>query len=85
MALLGNLNFTSIIWITYRTQAIILIRNRFDYRPQILEPKIEEFLCLLHKLSVTLITLQSTIQSAVKNGVKNMQTAGYGKRTVLQN
>ena len=40
-----------------------------DYKPQILDPQIEEFPCLVHKLSVTLTALQ-LIQRAVKNGVK---------------
>ena len=46
-----------------------------DYKTRILETKIEEFPCLVHKLSVTL--------TAVKNGVKIVQTTGYnGSRTV---
>ena len=45
-------------------------------KPRILDPKIEEFTCLVHKLSVTL--------TAVKIGVKNIQTAGYnGARAVV--
>ena len=53
-----------------------------DYKPRILHPKIEEFLCLVYKLSVT-NTNRSTIETAVKNGVKNIQTAGYnGARAV---
>ena len=29
-----------------------------DYKPRILDPNIEEFPCLVHKLSVTLTALQ---------------------------
>ena len=50
---LGNLH-------NYRTCAIIT-RSRFEtalnYKPRIVDQKIEEFPCLLHKLSVTLSTL----------------------------
>ena len=52
-----------------------------DYKPQILGPKIEEFSCLIHKLSVLLTALQQTV---VKNGVKHVQALVYkGKRTVF--
>ena len=61
----------------YRTGAIITcscFETAFNYKPRILDPKIEEFPCLQHKLYVTL--------TAVKNGVRNIQTAGYnGMRT----
>ena len=47
--------------ITYRTSAII-IRSCFEtalnYKPPILDLKIVEFPCLVHKLSVTLTALQ---------------------------
>jgi len=45
----------------YRTRAIITrswFETALDYKPRILEPKIEEFSCLVHKLSVTLTALQ---------------------------
>ena len=45
-------------------------------------PKIEEFPFLVHKLSV--MPNCSTIKTAVKNGVKNVQAAGYnGAGTVV--
>ena len=47
------------------------------YKPRILEPKIEEFPCLVHKLCVRLTT--------VKNGVKNIQTAGYNGSHTVEN
>ena len=41
----------------YRTRAIIVTRSWFEtsleYKPQILDQKIEEFPYLVHKLSVT--------------------------------
>ena len=43
--------------LTYRTHAIITgswFETALDYKPRILDPKIEEFPCLVHKLSVTL-------------------------------
>ena len=45
----------------YRTRAIItrsLFETALDYKPQILGPNIEEFPCLVHKLSVILTALQ---------------------------
>ena len=46
---------------TYRTRATIT-RSWFEtaliYKPRILDQKIEEFPCLVHKLSVTLTALQ---------------------------
>ena len=59
----------------------IITSSRFeaalDYKPRILAPKIEEFLFLVHKLSVILTAL-------VKNGLKSIQAAAYnGARTVL--
>ena len=34
------------------------LQPALDYKPRILEPKIEEFPCLAHKLSVTLTSVQ---------------------------
>ena len=45
----------------YRTRAIITcswFETALNYKPRILDPKIEEFPCLVHKLSVTLTALQ---------------------------
>ena len=45
----------------YCTRAIIThswFETALDYKPQILDPKIEEFPCLVHKLFVTLTALQ---------------------------
>ena len=35
-----------------------LFQTTLNYKPSILDPKIEEFPCLVHKLSVTLTALQ---------------------------
>ena len=62
----------------YRTRAIITcsrFETAFDYKPRILGPT---FLVYVLKWSVILTSL------ALKNGVKNIQTAGYnGARTVV--
>ena len=45
----------------YCTHVIITLswfETTLDYKPWILDPEIEEFPCLVHKLSVTLTTLQ---------------------------
>ena len=64
-----------------RTRTIIarsLSETALEYKPRILGLKNKEFLFLVHKLSV----IQTAPQ--YKNGVKNIQTAGYnGARTVL--
>ena len=55
-----NVTFHNIINI-YRTRAIITrswFETALNYKPRILDPKIEEFPCLVHKLSVTLTALQ---------------------------
>ena len=52
-----------------------------DYKPQILDPNIEEFPCLVHRLSVTLFK-HSTILTAVKNGLKNIQTLCYWCKSI---
>ena len=63
----------------YRTRAIIArfrSETALEYKPRILGLKNKEFLFLVHK---------SVVQTApqYKNGVKNIQTAGYnGARTV---
>ena len=47
--------------ITYRTGAIMTrswFETDLDYKPRILDPKFEEFPCLVHKLSVILTALQ---------------------------
>ena len=66
----------------YRTRAIIT-RSWFEtalvYKPQILASKIEEFHCLVHKLSVTLTALQ--YKPRWRWG-KNIQTGCNGTRTV---
>ena len=63
----------SCVGCNYRTRAIIT-RSWFvttlDYKPRILDPKIEEFPCLVHKLFATLSALQYKPQ---KNWVKNIQ------------
>ena len=49
----------------YRTRAIITrswFETALDYKPRILDPKIEEFPCLVHKLSVILTALQYKLQ-----------------------
>ena len=41
----------------YRTRTILtrsLFETALNYKPRILDPKIKEFPCLVHKLSVTL-------------------------------
>ena len=62
----------------YHTRAIITrswFETALNYKPRIFDPKMDEFPCLAHKFSVTL--------TAVKNGLENIQTAGYnGARTV---
>ena len=55
----------SIFIVIYRTRAIITrswFETALNYKPRILDPKIEEFPCLLHKLSVTLTALQDKPQ-----------------------
>ena len=50
---------------TYRTRANITcswFETALDYKPQILDPEIEEFPCLVHKLSVALTALQYKLQ-----------------------
>ena len=45
----------------YRTRATITrswFETALNYKPRILDQKIEEFPCLVHKLSVTLTALQ---------------------------
>ena len=47
----------------YRTRAIITrswFETTLDYKPQILGPKIDEFACLVYKLSVILTALYTT-------------------------
>ena len=47
--------------IKYRTHATITrywFETTLNYKPRILDPKIEELRCLVHKLSVTLTGLQ---------------------------
>ena len=49
----------------YHTRTIIthsLFETALDYKLQILGSKIEEFPCLVHKLSVILTTLQYKLQ-----------------------
>ena len=46
---------------TYRARAIITcscFETAFNYKPRTLDPKIEEFPSLVHKLSVTLTALK---------------------------
>ena len=38
------------------------IETALDYKPRILDPKIEQFPCLVRKLSVTLTALQYKLQ-----------------------
>ena len=38
--------------------AVLDLKPALDYKPEILNPKIEEFPCLVYKLSVTLTDLQ---------------------------
>ena len=51
------------------------LKPALDYKPRILGPKIEEFHCLLHKLSVILSSLQYKLQWKME--VKNIQAATY--------
>ena len=71
----------------HRTRAIITRSWSFsalEYKPRILGLKIKNFIFLVHKLSVVYYSInRSTIKTAVKNGVKNIQAAAYnGVRTV---
>ena len=69
----------------YRTHAIITrswFETALDDKPLMIDTTIEEFPCLVHKLSVKLTTLQYKLQCT--NGVKYRQTAGSnGALTVL--
>ena len=71
--------FIEIVQYLYHTRAIITrscFEPALDYKPQILGPT---FLVYVLKWSVISTSL------ALKNGVKNMQTAGYnGAGTVCQ-
>ena len=67
MILLGpwRLKVFPVLFYTLRTTSIlapIITRSRFetvlDYKPWILGSKIEEFTCLVHKMSVILTALQ---------------------------
>ena len=49
--------------------------DALDYKPRILDPNIEEFPCLVHKLFVALTALQYKPQW--KMGLKDIQTLGY--------
>ena len=55
------LNLIDTKHLKYRACAIITrswFETSLDYKPRILHPKIEEFPCLVHELSVTLTALQ---------------------------
>ena len=50
-----------VFFLLLSTHAIITLsefETALDYKPRILDPKIEEFPCLVHKLSVTVSALQ---------------------------
>ena len=74
------INFFSKVNTVYRTRVIITrswFETALDYKPRILGPT---FLVYVIKWSVILTSL------ALKNGVKNIQTAGYnGARTIYLN
>ena len=59
---IGNLiELSTTLIYTYRASAIVTrswFETALDYKSRILGPKIEEFPCLVHKLSVTLTALQ---------------------------
>ena len=60
---------------------VLNLQTALDYKPWIWGPK---FPCLVDKLSAILISLNHKPKTALKNGVKNIQAAGYnGGRTVF--
>ena len=59
----GDILYKTEIKMIYRTHAHSWFETTLDYEPKILDPKIEEFPCLVHKLSVTLNNLYNINRS----------------------